>query len=29
MRAEILMGPAATIEVNVRYHDNIASALGK
>ena len=29
MRAEILMGPAATIEVNVRYHDNIASALKK
>ena len=29
LRAEILMGPAATIEVNVRYHDNIASALKK
>ena len=27
MRAEILMGPAATIEVNVRFHANIAAAL--
>ena len=29
MRAEVLMGPAATIEVNVRFHDNIAIALKK
>lgn len=29
MRAEILMGPAATIEVNVRFHANIAAALKK
>lgn len=29
MRAEILMGPAATIEVNVRYHDHVATALNK
>ena len=29
MRADILMGPAATIEVNVRYHDNVAAALNK
>jgi len=27
MRAEVLMGPAATIEVNVRFHANIAAAL--
>ncbi len=27
MRAEILMGPAATIEVNVRFHANISAAL--
>ena len=29
MRAEIHMGPAATIEVNVRFHANIAAALKK
>lgn len=29
MRAEVLMGPAATIEVNVRHHDNVATALNK
>lgn len=29
LRAEILMGPAATIEVNVRFHANIAAALKK
>jgi len=27
MRAEVLMGPGATIEVNVRFHANIAAAL--
>lgn len=27
MRAEVLMGPAATIEVNVRFHASIATAL--
>ena len=27
MRAEVLMGPAATVEVNVRFHANIAAAL--
>ncbi|KAL0034775.1 hypothetical protein WJX77_006947 [Trebouxia sp. C0004] len=27
MRAEVLMGPDATIEVNVRFHANIAAAL--
>ncbi|KAL0028605.1 hypothetical protein WJX79_005056 [Trebouxia sp. C0005] len=27
LRAEVLMGPAATVEVNVRFHANIAAAL--
>ena len=27
MRAEIMMGPSATLEINVRHHDNIAAAI--
>ena len=29
MRAEVLMGPEGTVEVSVRFHDNIANALKK